>query len=126
MSALIRNRSLGIALVVASLIALVLSGYTSYQTRTYAECQSMVTEQLIRATNARAQAADEDRISDREESEATATLIQTVFAGGSQADRLAAYAAYQVKIGDVNQRRRMTAEQRAANPIPEPPSQVCT
>lgn len=126
MSGLIRNRSLGIALVVASLIALVLSGYTSYQAQAYAECQSMVTEQLIQVSSARAHAAEEDRISDREESEATAALIQTVFSGGSQADYLAAYVTYQGILKDINQRRRMTTEQRSTNPIPDPPSQACT
>jgi ADP-ribosylglycohydrolase len=121
----LRNRALGAALVAASLVALVLSGYSSFQSRSYAQCQSVVTEQLIRASSARAEAAEQDRESDRQESAATALLIHDIFAGISTADRLAAYDAYQITLTKINNDRAATAQERAAHPLPEPPSQVC-
>lgn len=121
----LRNRWFGIALVAASLIALVLSGYSSYQTRTYAQCQSMVTEALIQASMARSDAAEEDRQSDREESRATALLIQTVFTATTVEERIAAYNAYATTLNDIDRKRAQTADERARHPLPSPPSQTC-
>lgn len=121
----LRNRWFGIALVAASLIALVLSGYSSYQTRTYSQCQSMVTEALIQASIARSDAAEEDRRSDRDESRATALLIQTVFTATTVDERIAAYNAYATTLASIDQKRQETADERARHPLPQPPSQTC-
>lgn len=125
MTGFIRNRAFGIALVAASLVALVLSGYSSYQTRTYAQCQSMVTETLIQASVARADAAEEDRKADREESRATALLIQTVFTATTTEERIAAYNTYATTLANLDRIRQQTAEERAQHPLPKPPSQAC-
>lgn len=119
------KRWLGALLVGASLIALFLAGYSSYQTLSYAKCQSMVTEQLILANNARALAADEDRRSDRLESDATALLIRTVFTSPTVADRVAAYDAYQATMAHIAEDRAATARYREDHPVPDPPSQAC-
>lgn len=125
MNNILKNRMFGYALVVASLIALVLSGLTTYWSDSYAECQSRVSELLIQATDARAEAAERDRQSDREESRATALLIQAVFTGASTAERLTAYEVYRLTMADIDLRREATAKERAAHPIPEAPSQAC-
>lgn len=125
MTGLIRNRTFGLALIAASLIALVLSGYSSYQTRSYSECQSAVTESLIQASIARGDAAEEDRKSDRDESRATALLIQTVFTATTSQERIAAYEAYSKQLAVIDEQRRTTADERARHPIPNPPSQTC-
>lgn len=126
MNTLLQNRTLGICLVIASLIALVLSGYSSYRSGSYARCQSTVTEQLIRAAGARAAAAEQDRQTDLEESAATALLIRTVFTVVTAPERVAAYDAYQQKLAELAQRRDAAAKEREANPLPEPPSQACS
>ena len=125
MTAFVRNRAFGLALVVASLVALVLSGYSSYQTRAYSQCQSAVTEALIQASMARADAAEEDRRSDRDESRATALLIQTVFTATTSAERIAAYDTYAAELQRIDSRRMQTEDDRAKHPLPQPPSQAC-
>ena len=122
----VRNRGFGLALVVASLVALVLSGYSSYQTRTYSQCQSGVTEALIQASMARSDAAEEDRRSDRDESRATALLIQTVFTATTPAERISAYETYAAELQRIDAKRMQTEEDRARHPLPEPPSQACS
>ena len=126
MNGFIRNRMFGWALMAASLIALVLSGYSNYQSRSYSQCQSAVTEALIQASIARADAAEEDRHSDRDESRATSLLIQTVFTATTVEERIAAYQAYAKTLEQIDQKRAETAKQRADHPLPEPPSQVCS
>jgi hypothetical protein len=126
MTAFIRNRAFGLALVAASLVALVLSGYSSYQTRAYSQCQSNVTEALIQASIARADAAEEDRKADREESRATSLLIQTVFTATTTDERIAAYSVYAQTLGRLDEQRAATATYRAQHPLPEPPSQTCS
>lgn len=120
-----RSRIVGLVLVVASVAALVMSAYSSYRLRTYAACQSAVTEQLIRVQNARADAAAQDRQTDRDESSATATLIIAVFSLQSGQERVAAYGEYRTTLDALTARRAATEQQRKANPLPAPPSQVC-
>lgn len=125
MNEILKSRFFGVALVIASLVALILSGYSSYSSRSYAECQSQVTEKLIRANTARALAAEEDRRADQKESQATADLINAVFNSASTQERIDAYAAYLATLTDVKKQREASAANRAANPLPEPPSEVC-
>ena len=125
MNEILKSRFFGVALVIASLVALILSGYSNYTSRSYAECQSQVTEKLIRANTARALAAEEDRQSDRDESEATARLIQAVFNSTTTQERIDAYTDYESTLKDVATQRESLAANRAANPLPEPPSEVC-
>lgn len=125
LNAALQSRAFGIALVAASLIALVLSGFSTYQARGYNRCQSDVYEKLAQASLIRSEAAEEDRKSDRAESRATALLIQAVFTGSTTADRLAAYETYRVTMEGIDQQRAETAKDREANPLPEPPSRAC-
>ena len=126
LNSFIQSRTFGICLVMASLVALVLSGFTSYQSRGFNQCQSQVYEQLVQASLARSEAAEQDRRSDQAESRATALLIKAVFTGASTADRLAAYDAYDRSMQEVSLRREATAKEREAHPLPEPPSKACT
>lgn len=121
----LQSRTFGVFLVAASIVALMLSGLTSYQSNSYAKCQSAVFDQLVVASTARADAAEQDRQSDRTESQATALLIQGVFTGTTTAERLAAYDAYSKTLANINQRRDATAKEREAHPLPAPPSQAC-
>src|SRR6185436_7492556 len=65
-----RRRFVEWSLIAASVLALIMSMVSSCQSRSYARCQSAVSEALIAATNARADAAERDRQSDRDESAA--------------------------------------------------------
>ena len=121
----VRSRVTGLALVIGSVLALAMSAYTSYQSRAFAECQASVNEALIVAQNARADAAEQDRASDREESLATAELIRAVFTARSQDDTRAAYLAYATRLDEITSQRAETERQRQANPLPAPPSQIC-
>ncbi len=120
-----RSRTVGVVVMVASVLALVMAFYSSYRVRAYASCQSAVSEALIRATQATAEAAEQDRQSDREESAATAELIRTVFTVQTPAERIAAYTSYREALDDINTARLTTEADRQANPLPAPPSQTC-
>jgi len=122
----LQSRAFGILLVAASILALFLSALASYRANAYAKCQSTVFDQLVAASTARADAAEQDRRADREESQATALLIQGVFTGATTAERLAAYDTYVKTLADLSARRDATAKERAAHPLPAPPSQACT
>jgi hypothetical protein len=121
----LQGRAFGVLLVAASILALLLSVFTSYKADAYARCQSAVFDQLVMVSTARADAAEQDRRSDREESQATALLIQGVFAGTTTAERLAVYDAYVKTLADINADRDAAAKERAAHPLPGPPSQTC-
>ena len=120
-----RSRVAGAVLVVASVVALVLSAYSSIRSRAFAECQAQVNEQLIVATNARAAAAAQDRQADRDETVAVTTLINAVFTLPTAAERMAAYAAYRAELERIAAQRAEAEADRAAHPLPSPPSQTC-
>lgn len=122
---MIGRSRVGLLLVVASVLAIGMSAYTSYQSRMFAECQASVNEALIVAQNARADAAEQDRASDREESLATAELIRAVFTARSQDDTRAAYLTYANRLDEITSKRAETERTRQANPLPAPPSQTC-
>lgn len=125
-NSIIQHRVFGVCLVVASLVALMLSGLSTYQTNNYNRCQSTIYGQLLDASRARTEAEDKDRQSDRDESDATASLIRAVFTGSTTAERLAAYDTYDRTIREIANRRDATAKEREAHPLPVPPSQACS
>jgi hypothetical protein len=120
-----RSRAIGAVLVAASVLALAMSAYSSLKSRAFAECQAQVNEALIVAQNARADAAEQDRASDRDESIATAELIRAVFASTAREQTRAAYDAYTARLGEINAQRAKSEAQRQAHPLPAPPSLVC-
>ncbi len=122
---MIGRSRVGLLLVVASILAIIMSAYTSYQSRAFAECQAAVNEALIVAQNARADAAEQDRASDREESTATADLIRSVFSATTREESRAAYDRYAARLAEINARRTATDKRRQDNPLPAPPSQIC-
>lgn len=126
LSSVLQHRAFGVCLVVASIVALILSGFSTYQAREYNRCQSMIYGQLFEASRARSEAADQDRQSDRDESDATALLIRSVFTGSTTAERLAAYDTYNQTMREIADRRNATAKEREAHPLPVPPSQACS
>lgn len=122
------NRVLGVfglVLVVASILALALSVYSSIRSTAYARCQSAVSEALIRSSTARADAAAEDRESDRDETTAVTKLINDVFAATSREQSRAAYEEFRATEQRITARRAATEQKRRANPLPQPPSEVC-
>lgn len=120
-----RSRVFYIVLTLAALVAIVMSVYQSVQFAAYNRCQSQVTEALIQSQLARAEAAEQDRASDREESAATADLIRAVFSSTSREQTLNAYNAYASRMQEIAARRASTDAQRQAHPLPAPPSQTC-
>jgi hypothetical protein len=119
------SRRLNITLTVISFAALFIAATAGVQTYLYADCQGHVNEALIVAQLARAQAAEQDRQSDREESTATADLIRSVFAAKTQPEVLAAYRDYQTTMNGLRDRRNAADAKRRANPLPPPPSATC-
>lgn len=119
------GRVVGVVVLTASVLALVLAFWSGYQVRDYARCQSAVSEALIQASNARATAAEQDRLSDRHESSATAELIRAVFTVQTPGERVAAYTTYRQALDTINAAREATQADRQANPLPAPPSQTC-
>lgn len=120
-----RQRVVGWAVLVASVLALLVSAVTGFQSYRHAQCQSAVNEALIQATNQRAAAAAQDRDSDRRESQATADLIRTVFTTRTSEERLAAYASYRDTLDAVAKARAEAEASRQAHPLPAPPSESC-
>ena len=98
-----------IAVVSATLLAIVVTARTN----------------VVIAQNARADAAEQDRTSDREESLATAELIRAVFTARSQDDTRAAYLIYAKRLDEITAQRAETERQRQSAPLPAPPSQTC-
>ena len=91
----------------------------------YARCQARVNDAIVSSTLARADAADQDRASDRAESTATANLIQGVFTASSREQLQHVYALYEHSMGEITERRAAAEAQRRANPLPAPPSETC-
>jgi hypothetical protein len=120
-----RSRTIGLVLVVASVLALALSTYTSIRSRAFAECQAAVNEALIVATNARASAAAQDRQADRDETTAITALIHAVFSAPTSEERLAAYQHYRAELDRIAASRAVAEADRVAHPLPAPPSQTC-
>jgi hypothetical protein len=120
-----RSRAVGWILFSASVLALVLSVVTSYRSRAFAECQNVINEQLIVATTARASAAAQDRQADRDETAAITALINAVFSVQTPEQRLAAYQAYRAELDRIAKARAEAEADRAAHPLPAPPSQTC-
>ena len=79
--------------------------------REYVQCQAAVNNALITAQVARAGAGEQDR-------DAMDRLVSDVTKATSPADSRAALARYQ-------QTRAAADADRAANPLPAPPSQTC-
>lgn len=119
------TRRMNLGLFILSVVALIMAGLSEWQINRNSACQSAVNEAVVQAQNYRGAAADEDRQSDRAESAAFAELIRAIFASKTQADVATAYAAYNRTITDVAARRAQAEAQRAAHPIPAPPSQTC-
>lgn len=124
-----------VGLLVVSFVALVVavgSGVQrqadSVRLREYIDCQASVNEASALAARVRADAAEQDRVADLAESDATRTLILTVFTAADP-DRVgqvrAAFAAYGQATAAVAKSRAEAERQRQANPLPPLPSETC-
>lgn len=122
---MIRQRVVGWVVLAAAIVALVVAAVTGIQQARYARCQAGVNEALIQVQTARADAAEQDRQSDRDESAATAELIRTVFTAESRQATIDAYAAYRVTLDEISAKRAEAEKQRTENPLPAPPSEIC-
>lgn len=106
-----RQRLLGAALVALSVAALAMSFVATTTQMTYTRCQAAVNDALIHAQRDRADAAQQDR-------EALDRLVTDVLAATDRTKSRQALQDY------VNARAAADA-QRAAHPIPDPPSSTC-
>lgn len=126
---------LQVALLVVSFVALIIAVGSGIQRqadssrlRDYIACQAAVNEASALSQRARAAAAEQDRASDRAESEATRRLILTVFTatGPDARDQArAAFATYEKALAAVAASRADADRQRQANPLPPLPSETC-
>jgi hypothetical protein len=107
----IRKSAVEWAVLAASVIALLLAGLSGYRSATYARCQAGVNEQLVKATNARAAAAEQDR-------DAMDQLVTDVSNAKTADDSRNALARYR-------QTRAKADQDRRDHPLPSPPSEHC-
>lgn len=114
-----------IALLIVSFLALITAAYSGVASQQYARCQANWNEQSALATRERAEAADQDRNTDRAESEATKTLILTVFAAKSPEQARAAFVTYEEAQRRIDAARAAAEQQRRENPMPPLPSETC-
>lgn len=108
------SRWLTWVILAASFVSLGMSWYTGAQRAEYQHCQAAVNDNLIRTQQARAAAAEQDR-------QAMDDLVANILAASETRDpkgSLAALRAYLTARADAD-------AQRAANPIPVPPSVTC-
>lgn len=108
------SRWLTWVVLVASFVSLGVSWYTGAERAAYQRCQVAVNDNLIRSQQARALAAEQDR-------QAMDDLVANVLAASETRDPGASLAA----LRDYLNARADADAQRAANPIPVPPSQTC-
>ncbi len=103
-----KDRWLGIAVMLASIVSLIVSSYTGTKWYNYTRCQAAVDDILIKSTNAQAKAADVDR-------DALDSMVKSILTvkPGEQGKVRQALQDY------VDARARANA-QRAANPLPKP------
>lgn len=119
------RRSAGWALLVASLLALIMSVWSGIQTQVAVRCQATVNEAQVASQRARAAAAEQDRQADRAESTTMAELIHDVFSAKTQAEVQRAYATYTANMSAIADQRAAAEAQRKANPLPPLPSETC-
>lgn len=100
--------------VIASFASLGMSWYAGAQRAEYAHCQAAVNDALIHSQQARAAAAEQDR-------QAMDDLVAGVLTASETRDPRASLAALRAYVTA----RAAADAQRAANPIPVPPSQTC-
>lgn len=106
-----RERTIGVIVLVMSLAALGVAGYSSLRTRSYVECQADWSQAYATSAAQRAQAADTDR-------RAVDDMVAAVLSARTAAESRAALLAYQQARADADRRR-------AANPAPALPDEVC-
>lgn len=104
-----RDRVIGITVMVLSVISLIFSSYSGSKWYTYTKCQAKTNDALIQSSNARSQASDVDR-------EALDEMVTSVLAikpgeGGAKVRQA---------LQDYVDKRAKADAQRAANPLPEP------
>lgn len=98
-------------LIVVSLAAVAGSIQQAYSQAAYARCQGAVNESLINSSNARAEAARQDR-------EAVDQMVKDVSSAKAAGDTRAALARYLSA-------RAAADKSRAEHPLPKPPSVTC-
>jgi hypothetical protein len=118
-------RSFAFVVFMVSVLALSVGAVTYVRGEDFKHCQAAVVEQMIRAQNARSEAAAEDRAIDRQEQQATQALIIAVFSLTTGPERVAAFGVYRKTLDDLTTRRGTNEARRQANPLPAPPSETC-
>jgi hypothetical protein len=105
------SRKFGALIMVASLLALIVSVYTGFERAATERCQARVNDALISSQRARSDAASQDRDSiDR-----LVAAVAEARESGQVRDALAKY----------RSDRAAADEDRRQHPLPAPPSEVC-
>lgn len=127
------SRAVGVLVMVASLVALVLAGYSSYRSRELARCQAQYNEVNNQRTRELTGVAEEERAAERRSSDALGALfldpsLQKPAEQRTAADRKRVADLFAAYVAAERAKRAARAEAdkaRAANPVPPPPSTVC-
>jgi hypothetical protein len=127
------SRIIGILVMVASIMALVLSGYTSYRAREFVECQAEYNEINNQRTRALTGVAEDERAAERRSSDALGAVFSDPALQKPTEDRTAAdrqriadlFDEYLAAERDKLAARAVADAARRQNPPPPPPSQTC-
>lgn len=129
----LNTRIVGIAMMLASLMALVVSGYAGYRSRQFIECQAHYNDVNNERTRALTGVAEDERAAERKASDALGALfldpsLQKPADQRTEQDRARVTQLFAMYLDAERAKRTARAvadKARAAYPVPPPPSQVC-
>lgn len=113
----------GAIIVALALVTVFYVWRSTEQFEDFVECQAAWGDRLVAAQVAIDEAAAEDRRLDRRETHAVTVLITDLIEDKVSNDE--AIATWRETIAEISRDRTETAEQREANPLPSPPTEVC-
>lgn len=106
-----REQVIGWVVLVASLLALGIAGYSGLKTRSYVECQAAWSQAYAASARERAAAAAVDR-------QALDDMVRSVLTATSREQSRAALVTYETARAEAD-------AQRAQHPLPDLPDEVC-
>lgn len=118
-------------LVALSVVALLVSVAQGIKNSDYERCQARTNDALIRAQQARAAIAEQDRAADTVATDAEDNLWKAVNANQklppaeAKSKSEEAFHVFLAERGRAEQMRKDAAEDRARHPLPPPPSERC-
>lgn len=127
------QRKLGVIVLVASLLALVLSAYSGWRSYEYAQCQGRYNEINNVRTRALAVAAEQERNAQRRTDDAERALFTHPALSKLSSERTPAeqaaiqelFRAYQAALTALEQERAEADKARRDHPVPPSPQNTC-